>query len=293
MDVLNILGEIADAGATAKVLAEKLIELDPSWKPLNESTNLYDYLSPAFDWALPEREFPYAKRLAEIITEEVRLCYGDETARHVAKQLVDSFCVETGVHVSLPRLYDKATVTSSALDNYNTVVFQGALLAAAVRLAKRQKISLSCMTGRICAGNLNNARYFQPDLELAAPIYSAKSNWLQNFRPPLNSMTLNKLFPRNSLTEGGRRRLQILLDSVERHRDSFSRQAVVAYPELGCVTTPSLPDAPRHQPSAVRRPPPAVRHSLADRGAPDAGHRSCSTARDRTAHPRQPEGAAP
>ncbi len=209
-------------------LARRLLDCRPTLRSLQDAPNLGTYLAPVLHWGFQPNIFPKARLLLDLIIEEIAACYGDSTARLAADQLQENFTVETGAHISLPRLHDKATQATRPAHNINTLVFQSSLYSAAAHLAAGHRLHISCLTGRITLGNPSSAAYFQPDREHCVRLQS--NRWKdapQCFLPALTAEGIDAILSHAPLTEAGCRRPRI----------SSSRGSALALMKTGSAAT--------------------------------------------------------
>ncbi len=210
-----------------------LLTLRPTLRPLVEASNLGQYLAPVLDWKFQPSLFHNAQLFLDLVQKEIGQCYGDATASQVAEQLKSNFTVETGVHVSLPRLHDRSTVHSIPLNNVNTLTFQSTLYSAAARLAAGQAFHISCSSGHISLSNINSGAYFQPDVAHCLRLQPNKLDKTpQTFLPPLTVDGLDKILHGKNLSSDGHKRTEWLRQNVQNHPDNFSRQIATTHAAL-------------------------------------------------------------
>jgi len=234
-------GSVPEKGFNMSALAQKkigdilgnLLNLRPTLKPLWEAQNLGQYLAPLMKWEFQPKLFPHAQLFLDLVKNEVARCYGDDTAIQVAAQLKQNFTVETGVHVSLPRLFDRATIHSIPLNNVNTLTFQATLYSAAARLAAGQSFHISCSTGHISLSNINSGAYLQPDVDHCLRLQPNKLDKTpQTYLPALTIERLDNILKGAKLTASGERRIETFRQNVKNHPDNFSRQIATSHAAL-------------------------------------------------------------
>ncbi|MDR3425109.1 MAG: hypothetical protein P4M13_08605 [Alphaproteobacteria bacterium] len=212
---------------------DNLLALRPTLRPLAEAQNLGQYLAPVLAWKFQPSLFPCAQLFLDLVQQEIDRCYGKNTAMQVAAQLKSNFTVETGVHVSLPRLYDRATVHSIPLNNVNTLTFQATLYSAAARLAVGQAFHISCSTGHISLSNINSGAYFQPDVEHCLRLQPNKFDKTpQTYLPPLTEEGFHKILRGKTLSADGQKRAELFRKNIQNHPDNFSRQIATTHAAL-------------------------------------------------------------
>lgn len=212
---------------------DNLLRLRPTLWPLVKAQDLGEYLAPVLAWKFQPSLFPNAQMFLDLVQQEVERCYGKTTAQLVAAQLKRNFTVETGCHVSLPRLYDRATVRSIPLNNVNTLTFQATLYSAAARLAAGQAFHISCSTGHISLSNINSGAYFQPDVAHCLRLQPNKLDKTpQTYLPPLTVEGLNKILCGKQLSVNGQKRADLFRQNVQNHPDNFSRQIATTHAAL-------------------------------------------------------------
>jgi hypothetical protein len=210
-----------------------LLTLRPTLRHLVEAQTLGQYLAPVLAWKFQPNLFPNAQLFLDLVQQEIGLCYGETTASQVAEQLKKNFTVETGVHVSLPRLHDRATVHSIPLNNVNTLTFQATLYSAAARLAAGQAFHISGSSSHIFLSNINSGTYFQPDASHCLRLQPNKlDKTLQTHLPPLTVDGLDKILRSKKLSVDGQIRSELFRQNVQDHPDNFSRQIVTTHAAL-------------------------------------------------------------
>lgn len=236
LDVPKPLPSLKTACSSMKKVPSVLDNLllqRPTLRPLACAQTLGKYLDPVLAWKFQPSLFPNAHLFLYLVQQEVGQCYGTEIALQVADQLRSNFTVETGVHISLPRLYDRATVHSIPLNNVNTLIFQATLYSAAARLAAGHPFHISCSTGHISLSNINSGAYFQPDVAHCVRLQSNKHDKTpQTYLPPLPEEGLDKILRGKGLSSDGQMRVEALRQNVQNHPDNFSRQIATTHAAL-------------------------------------------------------------
>ncbi|MDE1900140.1 MAG: hypothetical protein KGI37_00665 [Alphaproteobacteria bacterium] len=212
---------------------DNLLALRPTLRPLAEASNLEEYLAPVLAWQFQPHLFPNAQLFLDLVGKEIGRCYGGATAAQVTKQLKSNFTVETGMHVSLPRLHDRATVHSIPLNNVNTLIFQATLYSAAARLAAGQPFHISCSSGHISLSNINSGAYFQPDVAHCLRLQPNKLDGTpQTYLPPLTVDGVDKILHGKKLSGDGLKRVELFRQNIRNHPDNFSRQIATTHAAL-------------------------------------------------------------
>lgn len=212
---------------------DNLLKRRPTLWPLVKAQSLGEYLAPVLAWKFQPNLFPNAQIFLDLVQQEIGRCYGGTTAAQVAAQLKSNFTVETGVHISLPRLHDRATVHSIPLNNVNTLTFQATLYSAAARLAAGQAFHISCSTGHISLSNINSGAYFQPDVAHCLRLQPNKLDKTpQTYLPPLTVEGLDKIMRGRKLSADGQKRAELFRQNVQDHPDNYSRQIATTHAAL-------------------------------------------------------------
>ncbi len=214
-------------------MLDNLLRQRPTLRPLKNAKNLGDYLAPILAWECRPDVFPYATLFLDLVQKEVAQGYGDATATKVVAQLKKNFTVETGVHLSLPRLYDRATVHSIPLNNVNTLVFQATLYSAAARLGAGQEFHISCSSGHVFLSNINSGAYFQADIDHCLRLLPNKlDKTTQTYLPAVTQEAFDKILRGKNLSQTGQKRAETIRQTFAAQQEHFSRQIGTAHAAL-------------------------------------------------------------
>lgn len=152
-------------------MVKSIIKKRPQLASLLTAQSILEYLRPAIEWRQQSDIFPHASVLSKLITTDIGRLYGHNYAARARRQLKESWVVETGAHLHIPRRYNKATQTNEP--QINSLLFQGQVLWALANRYLGNKMSFSLNSGRVPLDNTNSGVYLDlPSLKTPLPLAS-------------------------------------------------------------------------------------------------------------------------
>lgn len=141
---------------TIEKVIKSIVHERPGLQSLWTNAPILDYLHPAVTWK-QQTSFPYADTLSAILISHIERLYGTDAAEGVTKQLQNSWVIETGAHLHIPRRYNKVAPTQEA--QINPLLFQGQMLWGYANHLLGNKFSISLNSGRVPLDNTNSGAY--------------------------------------------------------------------------------------------------------------------------------------
>jgi hypothetical protein len=144
---------------------EEVVSLRPQLKSLARADSVESYLDAALDWN--PSGFRHRGKLISLLLEEFCRAYDldDVGRKSLEQQLNSSWSVQTGEHISIPRIRGRATAKVMAdglvLPFHNSMVFQGVVYWAAMNHARGYRYSLEMATGRVPLNNPLSGAYLE------------------------------------------------------------------------------------------------------------------------------------
>jgi len=228
-------------------LVEDIFKVRPVLKELFTEIPVINHLMPGLSWNPDPNNFPKRKCLEEIIIMETERLYGFKLAQDVSGQLTESWCVETGAHLHIPRRFDRVTIQDS--HDFTPIVSQGQIFVPILRKDFDHRLNISLNTGRVPPDNDNSGAFLDlPSLEKPLRLVPSRFDETpQTLIPAISASDLQK--KRQQLeTFLGQKRITIdefklgceLLKNFENHPDSFSDQAATTHALVMDKTLTSL-----------------------------------------------------
>lgn len=138
-------------------MINEILKHRPGLKNLLEANSMANYLQPVFIWN--PSVFPKRKLLQSILLRHITSLYSleSEDVSLLEKQLENSWCVQTGEHIWIPRarggMKPKISDNGLLLPSHNPMIFQGSVLWAAMNYLQNHPFSILAGTGRIPINN--------------------------------------------------------------------------------------------------------------------------------------------
>jgi len=164
-----------ETSQSINTMLQNIIQKRPKLRKLIADKSILDYLRPALTWKQQENIFPHAKTLEMIITAHIEKLYGEDAAALASKQLKDSWVVETGAHLHIPRRYNNLAQTEGA--QINSLLFQGQVLWALANQRLGNHLAIGMNSGRVPLDNTNSGAYLDlPSLKTPMTLASKKKH---------------------------------------------------------------------------------------------------------------------
>ena len=125
---------------------------------LNTDGLVVDYLNKAQKWNPSHELFPQRGRLENILITETSRLYGPEVAGILKVGFNNTWAVETGAHLHLPKSYDRRTDQGPS---FNPLVFQGQIWWTVTTRNAGRSLNLSLNSGRVPLNNINSGSHLQ------------------------------------------------------------------------------------------------------------------------------------
>ncbi len=164
-----------DSKSKINQIVKTILEKRPKLVELATEESVLEYYRPALEWKQNEEVFPNTSKLSEVITADIKRLYGPELADQASEHLKESWVIETGAHLNIPRRFDKPSVEQKS--RINSVLVQGQVLWAASGKALGRNMSISLNSGRVPADNTNSGAYLDlPALKAPITLVSRKKH---------------------------------------------------------------------------------------------------------------------
>ena len=161
--------------ASLELIIQDILRERPGLKHLYTDTSIIEYLHPALTWKQQKNIFPYADLLQQKITASVEKLYGDELANQAEEQLKNSWVIETGAHLHIPRRFNRAAPTQEP--QINSLLFQGQVIWAYANQKVGNNLAISLNSGRVPLDNTNSGAYLDlPALKAPLTLASKKKH---------------------------------------------------------------------------------------------------------------------
>lgn len=146
-------------------MINEIIGHRPGLRSLLEANSMADYLQPVFNWN--PSGFSNRKLLQSILLRQIVALYNLESddVSMLESQFENSWCVQTGEHIWIPRVRGGAKLKISKdgllLPSHNPMIFQGSVLWAAMNYFHKYPFSILAGTGRIPVNNPMSGSYIE------------------------------------------------------------------------------------------------------------------------------------
>jgi hypothetical protein len=180
-------------------MLETLLKHRPIFATLLKASSMKKYLEPAFNW--DPSGFSHRKKLQSIICKNLAALYKltPNDIELLEHQFENSWSVQTGEHIWIPRVRSKASNKISTdgiiMPSHNPLAFQGSIYWAAMSDFRNYTFSILLGTGRVPANNPISGEYLEIS-RIAPLIRMIPEKWNstpQLLIPPINEHSLSKI----------------------------------------------------------------------------------------------------